>query len=289
MFARWAVCLAALALAPVAVGAQSAANSGQIVGQIVDASGAAIVGAEVTVRSRRHEPDPPDLVGFRRPLRGVPPAARLIYGVSIAGSGFEPPCESRRDARRLGQRDARDERRGRLRRTSRSAAAAGIERTGTQGKAVLTELQLQNLPASGRRVRSLFLLTPATQIEPECGGFAISGQKGLFTNINVDGGDYTNTHWCGHVEFSPTFSIEALQEFQVLRSTFSAEFGRSTGGIINLSTKSGSERCCAGPASTCSATMRYARRPVRPAVDRRRPAVRRIALAGRSRRTARSS
>ena len=117
---------------------------------------------------------------------------------------------------------------------------AGIERTGTQGKAVLTDLQLQNLPASGRRVRSLFLYTPATQVEPECGGFAISGQKGLFTNINVDGGDYTNTHWCGHVEFSPTFSIEALQEFQVLRSTFSAEFGRSTGGIINMSTKSGS-------------------------------------------------
>ena len=43
-----------------------------------------------------------------------------------------------------------------------------------------------------------------------------------FLNINVDGGDYTNTHWCGHVEFSPTFSMEALQEFQVLRSTFSA-------------------------------------------------------------------
>ncbi len=116
---------------------------------------------------------------------------------------------------------------------------ASIEPTGTQGKAVLTALQLQNLPASGRRVRSLFLLTPASQVEPECGGFAISGQKGLFTNINVDGGDYTNTHWCGHVEFSPTFSIEALQEFQVLRSTFSAEFGRSTGGIINMSTRSG--------------------------------------------------
>src|SRR6185436_4121738 len=116
---------------------------------------------------------------------------------------------------------------------------AALEPTGTEGKAVLTELQLQKLPASGRRVRSLFLLTPASQIEPECGGFAVSGQKGTFTNINVDGGDYTNTHWCGHVEFSPTFTIEALQEFQVLRSTFSAEFGRSTGGIINMSTKSG--------------------------------------------------
>src|SRR5436190_7598254 len=114
-----------------------------------------------------------------------------------------------------------------------------IEPSQTFSKAVLTDIQLRNLPSNGRRIRGMFLLTPSTQIEPECGGFAISGQKGLFTNINVDGGDYTNTHWCGHVEFSPTFSLEALQEFQVLRSTFSAEFGRSTGGIINLSTKSG--------------------------------------------------
>src|SRR5436190_16956398 len=117
-----------------------------------------------------------------------------------------------------------------------------IEPSQTFSKAVLTDIQLRNLPANGRRIRNLFLLTPSTQIEPECGGFAISGQKGLFTNINVDGGDYTNTHWCGHVEFSPTFTIEALQEFQVLRSTFSAEFGRSTGGIINLATKSGTNQ-----------------------------------------------
>jgi hypothetical protein len=116
---------------------------------------------------------------------------------------------------------------------------APLDSAGTQARAVLTDLQLETLPASGRRVRSLFLFTPATQVEPECGGFAISGQKGVYTNISVDGADYTNTHWCGHVEFSPSFSIEALQEFQVIRSTFSAEFGRSTGGIISMSTKSG--------------------------------------------------
>jgi len=117
-----------------------------------------------------------------------------------------------------------------------------IEPEQTFSKSVLTDIQLRNLPSNGRRIRNMFLLTPSTQIEPECGGFAISGQKGLFTNINVDGSDYTNTHWCGHVEFSPAFTMEALQEFQVLRSTFSAEFGRSTGGIINLASKSGTNR-----------------------------------------------
>jgi hypothetical protein len=120
-----------------------------------------------------------------------------------------------------------------------TAGGLTIDPSRTSATSVLTDLQVRNLPLSGRRVRSMFLLTPATQIEPECGGFAMSGQKGLYASINVDGADYTNTHWCGHVEFSPTFSLEALQEFQVLRSTFSAEFGRSTGGIINMSTRSG--------------------------------------------------
>src|SRR6185295_6631075 len=62
-----------------------------------------------------------------------------------------------------------------------------IEPEQTFSKAVLTELQLRNIPAPGRRIKNLFLLTPATQIEPECGGFSISGQKGVYTSFNVDG------------------------------------------------------------------------------------------------------
>ena len=117
-----------------------------------------------------------------------------------------------------------------------------IEPTQTFNKAVLTELQLRNIPAPGRRIKNLFLLTPATQIEPECGGFSISGQKGVYTSFNVDGGDYTSSHYCGHVEMTPTIAVEAIQELQVLRSTFSAEYGRSTGGIVNLATKSGTNQ-----------------------------------------------
>jgi len=121
-------------------------------------------------------------------------------------------------------------------------AGALNEPTQTFSKSVLTAAQLRDLPAPGRRIKNLFLLTPATQIEPECGGFSVSGQKGVFTAFNVDGGDYTSSHFCGHVEMTPTFTVEALQELQVLRSTFSAEFGRSTGGVVNLATKSGTNQ-----------------------------------------------
>jgi hypothetical protein len=223
--------------APAPAAAQAAASSGQIVGQIADSSGAAIVGAQVTVQS-----DDTNLVRHAISDSAGRYAISLLplgsFNVTVEASGLESarqPVVVRMGAsvsanfalRVAGFSE------------SVQVPVSAVETAGTEGKAVLTDLQLQNLPASGRRVRSLFLFTPATQIEPECGGFAISGQKGVYTSINVDGGDYTNTHWCGHVEFSPTFSIEALQEFQVLRSTFSAEFGRSTGGIINMSTRSG--------------------------------------------------
>jgi hypothetical protein len=222
---------------PAMVRAQAAGPTGEIVGQIVDASGAAVADVPVVVRSidtnqlRRTTSDP----AGRYAVSQLPLGA---FEVAVQSAGFEAAKQivvvrmgaSVTASFTLGVAGVAE---------NVQVATAGATATAADGKAVLTAMQLQSLPAAGRRVRSLFLFTPATQIEPECGGFAISGQKGVYTNITVDGGDYTNTHWCGHVEFSPTFSIEALQEVQVLRSTFSAEFGRSTGGIINMSTKSG--------------------------------------------------
>lgn len=240
VLARAAALFTLIALPPAVAFAQTAANSGQIVGHIIDATGAAIAGADVVVRNR-------DTNLIRRAVSdGAGRYAMSLlplstYEVTVTRTGFESSTQEA--AVTLGG-SASVNFTMRVAGVSEDVKVRGgaLEPAGVHSKAVLTELQVQNLPASGRRIRSMFLLTPASQIEPECGGFAISGQKGLFTNINVDGGDYTNTHWCGHVEFSPTFSLEALQEFQVLRSTFSAEFGRSTGGIINMSTKSGTNQ-----------------------------------------------
>jgi hypothetical protein len=235
---RFAVALAALAvMQPVTAWAQAAGPTGEIVGQIVDSTGAAVVNAPITVRSAdtnrvRHATS--DSTG-RYAVSQLPLGT---FEVVVESSGFAPAAQT--VTVRMGTSVTANFTLGVAGVAENVQVATGVaEATAADGKAILTAMQLQGLPAAGRRVRSLFLFTPATQIEPECGGFAISGQKGVYTNITVDGGDYTNTHWCGHVEFSPTFSIEALQEFQVLRSTFSAEFGRSTGGIINMSTKSG--------------------------------------------------
>jgi hypothetical protein len=221
--------------------AQSAANSGQIGGQMLDPSGGAVVDAEVTIRNVD--------TNYARTVRtdnaglyAVGPLPLGTYEVIATPANMSPSIQTVYVG--LGARATADFNLGLAGVTESVNVIAGArsEPTQTFSKSVLTDLQLRNLPAPGRRIKNLFLLTPATQIEPECGGFSVSGQKGIFSSFNVDGGDYTSSHFCGHVEMGPTFAVEALQEIQVLRSTFSAEFGRSTGGIINLATKSGTNR-----------------------------------------------
>lgn len=223
------------------VQAQSAANSGQIGGEVRDPSGAVVPGAEVT--SRSVDTNSTRTVSTDEEGRyAIGPLPLGTYDVTVKAANME--AASQRVYVSLGGRANANFHLGvqTLRESVDVSSATGIEPAQTFSKAVLTDVQLRNLPAPGRRIKNLFLLTPATQIEPECGGFSISGQKGIYTNINVDGGDYSSSHWCGAAEISPAFTIEALQEFQVLRTTFSAEFGRSTGGIINLATKTGTNQ-----------------------------------------------
>ncbi len=217
------------------------ATSGQIVGQVLDTTGAAVADVEITARHRN--------TNFTRTTRtdGTGRFALSLlplgaYDVVALGAGLEP--STREAGVTLGGSTTANFvlAVGGLRENVQVTGSAGLDPNDTSARSVLTALQVQNLPASGRRVRSMFQLTPGTQIEPECGGFSVSGQKGTMINVTVDGGDCTNTHWTGHLEFSPTIGLEALEEMQVLRGTFSAEFGRSTGGIVNMSTRSGTNQ-----------------------------------------------
>ena len=232
-----------LSLATGTAFAQSSGNSGQIGGQVLDPSGAAVTGQEVV--SRNIDTNQTRTVTTDDSGRyAIGPVPVGEYEVTVKPANMEASSQKvyvslggRANATfTLGMKSVRETA------NVRADAATVIEPAQTFSKAVLTEIQLQNIPAPGRRIKNLFLLTPATQIEPECGGFSISGQKGVYTSFNVDGGDYTSSHFCGHVEMTPTISVESIRELQVLRSTFSAEFGRSTGGIVNLATKTGTNQ-----------------------------------------------
>ena len=129
-----------------------------------------------------------------------------------------------------------------------SSQALTLEPTQAPSRAILTALQMQHLPSNGGRVQALIWQMPGGQVEPECRGLSVSGQKGIFSNISLDGADYNSTFACGTGSIrggsgsAPTFNMDALQEFQITRNIFAAEFGRTTGGVINMSTKSGTNQ-----------------------------------------------
>jgi hypothetical protein len=122
--------------------------------------------------------------------------------------------------------------------------AEAIQATRNESDAVLNETAIQTLPINGRRFQDFVTLTPTAQVDPQRGQISLSGQKGINGNINVDGMDFNQPFFGGirggeRSNQSFTIPQEAIKEFQVIASGYSAEFGRSTGGIVNAVTKSG--------------------------------------------------
>ncbi len=67
-------------------------------------------------------------------------------------------------------------------------------------------------------------------------GLNIGGQRGRSTQVNVDGADFTDNSINAA---RTTVSMEAVQEYQVATNSYTAEFGRATGGVVNVVTKRG--------------------------------------------------
>ncbi|MEZ5427403.1 MAG: carboxypeptidase regulatory-like domain-containing protein [Pyrinomonadaceae bacterium] len=123
-------------------------------------------------------------------------------------------------------------------------SAEGVQTTEVKSDAVLDETAISNLPINGRRFQDFVTLTPTAQVDPQRGQISLSGQRGINTNVNVDGVDYNQPFFGGirgGERSNSAFTIpqESIREFQVVASGYSAEFGRSTGGIVNAVTKSG--------------------------------------------------
>lgn len=122
--------------------------------------------------------------------------------------------------------------------------AEAIQATRNESDAVLNETAIQTLPINGRRFQDFVTLTPTAQVDPQRGQISLSGQKGINGNINVDGMDYNQPFFGGirggeRSNLAFTIPQESIKEFQVIASGYSAEFGRSTGGLVNAVTKSG--------------------------------------------------
>src|SRR5205814_1110208 len=119
-----------------------------------------------------------------------------------------------------------------------------VEVTKTTSSSTLDEISVATTPVLGRKFEDLLTLTPGVSITqgPDGDEINFNGQRGVFNNISLDGGDYNNGFFgeqLGGQRAAIDITLDAVKEFQVVASGANAEFGRTAGGVINVITKSG--------------------------------------------------
>ncbi len=130
-----------------------------------------------------------------------------------------------------------------------TADAAIIETTTTSMGQVINDKTVQDIPLNGRHFTDLSLLTPGT-ITPPANGFLSAPLRGQGSfGINTAGQREDTTNWLvnginlnDNVQNQITFQppIDTLAEYKIDNSAFPAEYGRNSGAIVNLATRSGS-------------------------------------------------
>ncbi len=106
----------------------------------------------------------------------------------------------------------------------------------------INQTTIANLPTNTRRWSTFALMTPGAAPDGNFGLVSFRGISGLLNNNTVDGGDNTQAFFAeerGRTRLAYSLSSDAVREFQVTTSNYSAEYGRAAGGVVNAVTKSG--------------------------------------------------
>lgn len=126
-----------------------------------------------------------------------------------------------------------------------TAEAPVINTTQQDFSTNVNQVSLENLPTNGRRWSNLAILTPGTVPDGTFGLISFRGISGLLNNSTIDGGDNNQAFFSeerGRTRIGYVVSQAAIREYQVNTSNYSAEYGRSAGGVINAITKSGTNQ-----------------------------------------------
>jgi len=238
-----AVVVVALAAAPLAL-AQSQATTAEINGRVADAQGGVLPGVTVTATNPETGYSRTAVTNeegvFVLPL--LPPGT---YEVTMELSGFNTFKQMVRST--VGATSTLNpslQLAGVQEQVTVRAEAPVIETTAPVRTTTVGEDAIDNLPINGRRFQDFVTLTPTVQVDTSRGQLSFAGQRGINANVSIDGADYNQPFFGGvrgGERSNNAFTIpqEAIREFQVVASGYSAEFGRSTGGLVNAITKSG--------------------------------------------------
>lgn len=218
-------------------------EAGQINGVVKDQNDAAIPGATVTVRNVANNVTRTITTGDDGSYQ-VTNLQPGLYEVSSQKQGFQEAKESIQVT--TGGRITLNLTAGVSNVTAdvtiTSGGGAEINTTDQQLSTTITGRQIQEIPLLDRNPYSLVTLSGNVSEADPSGrgaGVAINGQRAASTSILLDGAENSDTFGATIAQTTP---LESVQEFQIITSNFSAEYGRASGGIVNVSTRAGGNR-----------------------------------------------
>src|SRR5580704_8062006 len=246
LFAFVLVCLLAMIVVLAVTPASMAqVNTSTLIGRVTDPQGLPVRGAKITVTNsvtgaeRSIEADDDG----RYNLVGLAPGQ---YRLTVDGGANFATFEKDGVVVTVGEVVAfypKLELRGVTQSVTVTTDTAPVETTKSEVSQVVDQRRIDNLPINGRSYINFTLTNSQTtrDVSPTIGpaptsGLNVGGQRARSNEVSVDGADAVDNSING---IRATVSQEAVQEFQLILGDYSAEYGRATGGVINIVTKSG--------------------------------------------------
>lgn len=218
-------------------------SAGSLTGRVADASGGALPGVTITATNAK--------TGFSRTVvtesdgrYNFPSLLVGTYNVTAELSGFTTVTTRNVEVQVASERTINVS----LKTATVSeqitvTAEAPLVSTTPSIGTVVSQKEIANLPLNGRQFANLGSLAPGTTLsmnsdptKPGQATIALNGGSGRNVNFLVDGGDNTDDTIGGALQ---NFNIEAVQEFNIQTQQYKAEYGRTTGGVLTVVTKTG--------------------------------------------------
>jgi Carboxypeptidase regulatory-like domain/TonB dependent receptor len=228
---------------PGAAYAQDLAGQGALRGTVVDQAGAPVPSATVVLRN--------DAIGLVRNLQSssdggfqaasLPPASGYTLTVTANGFANYTAKEIAVHVGEIATIPISLSVSGTAETVLVEASSEALETTRSGVSELVSQREINELPINGRRVDQFVLLTPGVTTDGAGGALTFRGVPG--NNVFLQDGIDVTQQWgqddAGSTSAFSPLSQDAVQEFQVQTSNYSAEFGHAAGGIVNTLTKSG--------------------------------------------------
>jgi hypothetical protein len=225
--------------------ASAQVNTATLAGTVVDAQGLGVKGAKITLTNTSTGAErtavSDDSGGYT--LVGLPPGH---YKMTVDGGASFAVYENPSLVLTVGEKasfDPRLELKGIQQTVTVSTETAPIETSKSDVSQTIEQRRIENLPINGRNYINFTLINSQTtrDVSPTIGpapnsGLNVGGARARGTMVSVDGADAVDNSING---IRSTLSQEGVQEFQLILSNYNAEYGRASGGVINIVTKSG--------------------------------------------------